>query len=128
MTQRPIVEAVKVKIGGIAVAKYKAYLDELEVILVVRSADSFYPIVLTGRRAHQALKIKKGQWVETTGGVKEHPVVSVTGYKIPFSVSAQSLKIGSGRQDVSDPFADISELSKGRIFQRCYEISNNASM
>lgn len=123
MVRRPIEEPATVKIGGVVVSALKAYRDTLEVLLVIKTKNTFYAVVLTGRRAYQAAKLPKGQWVEVKGQVVELLWAADIGWKIPFSVSAHSLRIGSDKEDVLDPFSDIYELSKGEIFRNCFEMS-----
>jgi hypothetical protein len=119
--KKPITESTTVKIGGKIASSFRAYQDGLEVILIVQCMGSYIPVVFSGRKAHQAAKIQRGTWIETKGELVENPgAIIEKGWKIPFSLAGKSLRIGTGKADVTDPLENTSELPKSAIFKACF--------
>ena len=126
---RPITERSTIKIGGTVINSYKRFQDGLEVITVVRSGDSFYGVVTTGRRAYKAFYLPLNSAVEITGTVSEMSVPVESGHKTALSISCTGLRVGEDLQppskDVGDFFPDQPEMSKHEIFRRIDELNHS---
>lgn len=123
MAKRAVKETVRVTIGGVVVEKFSKYRDNLELIIVLRCEESFFPVVLIGDRAHRFSEVSKGQWVEIKGKIAEHSGATEKGWRSLFSVVADKVRLGEGREKMSSPFEYIQEMPKGEIFNKCLEMS-----
>ena len=124
--QRPIEEKTTIRIGGVIVAKYKHFDNELQVILVVRSGDSFFGVVAKGRQAHRAYKLKDKLPIEVTGVVVETNVPSKNGWKPVLSVLCERLRVGSQLQKTSNPFSDFYTIPSGQLFEKINSLNSTA--
>lgn len=125
--KRPIEEKAMIRIGGVIVAKFKHFVDELLVILVVRSGDNFYGVMAKGRQAHRAYRLEDGLPVEIKGTLVETTLPSEKGWKPVLSILCEKLRAGSQLQKVSNPFGDFYKIPSGQLFEKIRALNCAAS-
>ncbi|SHH63172.1 hypothetical protein [Desulfofustis glycolicus] len=127
MSRPPIKEESTVKLGGVIVAKYHAYEDYVEQILIVLAKKKFFAVVAHGRQAQRSFRVPVGTTVSVSGTILEYPLPKECGYRVVYAVYCQRMKFGNALEQVPpDPLEEYMQLPKHQIFVKCDSLNRGS--